>query len=286
MKKLFAVFTFLAFIFACLVKIKRDTHYFKLEKVMFRSSKIQEDAKFTILQISDLHNHVFGNDHERLISAVQNTNADLIVLTGDLIDKTTMTFEHILPLVDQLTAINEHVYFVPGNHEWENGRTAEFLNALREHSVTLLNNRHTRITKGSATINLAGIDDPGTEHDNLGEAFRDIENTHYTILLSHSPGIIKQNEPIPADLILSGHTHGGQIRLPLIGALIAPGQGYFPTYDKGTFHISDGLHLYIDSGAGTTRLPIRFLNKSQISLITIAGVTGVRQRAQPTRTNK
>ena len=274
MKKLFAVVTFLTFFFACFIKIKRDTHYFKLKKVAFRSKKLSPDSKFTILQISDLHNHVFGADNERLINTVKEVNADLIVLTGDLIDKRTMTFDYVFQLLERLTAINQHVFFVPGNHEWENGRTAEFFNALGERYVTILNNQHTRITKGNDTINLVGVDDHATEHDNLAEAFRNLNSGHYTILLSHSPGIIKQDHPIPADLILSGHTHGGQVRFPLIGALIAPGQGFFPAYDKGTFQLSPGQYLYIDSGLGTTRLPMRFLNQSQLSLMTITGKGG------------
>ncbi|WP_010531981.1 metallophosphoesterase [Lentibacillus jeotgali] len=269
MKKLLAVFTLLGFIFACCWKVHRDTHYFKMEKVTFRSPKLRADTNIRILQISDLHNHVFGRDNERLITAVRDTNPDLIVLTGDLIDKTTMTFEHVFPFIDQLTAIHQRVFFVPGNHEWENGRTAQFLNGLRERKITILNNRNIPIVKNNDTINLAGIDDYGTEHDNLEETFNNLNTDDYTVLLSHSPGIIQHEGPIPADLILSGHTHGGQIRFPLIGALIAPGQGYFPKYDKGTFRLGLTQHLYIDSGLGTTRLPVRFLNKSQLSLITI-----------------
>ncbi|GGK01010.1 phosphoesterase [Lentibacillus kapialis] len=271
MKKLLAGLAFLTFIFICSLKINRDTHYFKRENVTFRSTKLPADTLITILQISDLHNHVFGSDNKRLIKAIQDANADLIVLTGDLIDKKTMTFEHIFPLIEQLTESNQHVYFVSGNHEWENGRTAEFFNALKKRHVTILNNRHTRMTKGNTIINLVGIDDAATEHDNVREAFRNLDCKNYTILLSHSPGIINQDEPISADLVLSGHTHGGQIRLPLIGTLIAPGQGFFPAYDKGTFQLTPNLYLYIDSGMGTTRIPVRFFNQSQLSLITVTG---------------
>lgn len=103
---------------------------------------------------------------------------------------------------------------------------------------------------------------------------------HYTVLLSHTPSITEIYEQIPADLILSGHTHGGQVRFPLIGALVSPDRGLFPKLDKGTYQLGAGLYLYIDSGLGTTRLPIRFLNQSQLSLITI---TGTRERVSSPR---
>lgn len=73
------------------------------------------------------------------------------------------------------------------------------------------------------------------------------------------------------DIILSGHTHGGQVRLPLVGTVIAPGEGLFPKFDKGMFNLNNGSLLYIDSGVGTSKLPIRLLNRSQMSLIKIVG---------------
>ncbi|WP_255259574.1 metallophosphoesterase [Lentibacillus sp. CBA3610] len=154
MRKLFAFFTFLSFIVTCFVKLYQDTHYFKLENVTFRSSKLPANAKFTILQISDLHNHVFGADNDRLISTVKMARPDLIVITGDLIDRRTKTFDHVFSLVERLTAINPHVLFVSGNHEWGNGRSAEFLNGLEERNITILNNRNTQFTKGTVTLNI------------------------------------------------------------------------------------------------------------------------------------
>jgi predicted MPP superfamily phosphohydrolase len=81
--------------------------------------------------------------------------------------------------------------------------------------------------------------------------------------------VINKIESNSVDLILSGHTHGGQVRFPLIGALVVPDQGFFPKFDKGAFNLGGNRHLYIDSGLGTSRLPVRFLNQSQISLIKI-----------------
>lgn len=104
----------------------------------------------------------------------------------------------------------------------------------------------------------------------MEEAFAGIDGEHYTILLSHSPGITEKYDTLPADLLLSGHTHGGQLRIPIIGALVAPGQGLFPSLEKGTYELKENQHLYIDSGLGTSVAPMRFLNQSQLSLITVS----------------
>lgn len=83
--------------------------------------------------------------------------------------------------------------------------------------------------------------------------------------------MLDKHNDIPADLILSGHTHGGQVRIPFIGALVAPDQGFFPKLEKGIYEFGTNQFLYIDSGLGTSVAPIRFLNQSQLSVIKITG---------------
>ncbi|MEN1967831.1 metallophosphoesterase [Lentibacillus sp. N15] len=272
MKRLgFAITTFTAVAAACCANIYRETHYFKQKHVTFSSNKLPAGSSFTILQISDLHNHVFGADNERLIHTVETSGADIIVLTGDLIDKKTKNLKPIFSFISQITAHNPNVLFVSGNHEWANSRTGEFFHGLHERNVTILDNSNMQFTKNATALNIAGIADLSTAHEDLHQAFHHITDEHYTILLSHSPDITETCHTIPADLILSGHTHGGQVRFPFIGAFVAPGQGFFPKRTKGTYPIGPNQYLYIDSGLGTTRLPMRFLNQSQLSLITIVG---------------
>lgn len=256
---------------ACWAVIHQETHHFKRRHVSFTSSKLPPGATFTIMQISDLHNHVFGFNNEQLTQTVESVNADIIVLTGDMIDKGTNRLEHVFSLVEKMTARHPHVLFVSGNHEWKNGYTYSFFNGLRKRNVMILENQNIQITKRSLTVNIVGVGDPSIRHDDLDQAFQNLTEEPYTILLSHSPGITEIDPAIPADLILSGHTHGGQVRFPFIGALTAPGQGLFPKLTKGTYKMGPDRYLYIDSGLGTSRLPIRFLNPSQLSLITITG---------------
>lgn len=269
MKKLLAVITILISINALLRQIRHETNHFKRNNITFKTSKLPNGASFTILQMTDLHDKVFGFNNERLVDFANTTNPDIIVLTGDFLDDDSKTVGNVFSLVERLTANHQHVYFISGNHDWANSRKAEFLNGLHERDVTTLNNRNTQITIGETTLNLVGVDDPSKGREDIVEAFTDINLEKFTVLLSHSPGIIKTYPLLPADLILSGHTHGGQIRVPFVGALVAPDQGLFPKLDKGLFEFGPDQYLYIDSGLGTSRIPIRFLNQSQLSLVTI-----------------
>lgn len=254
---------------AILAKAYTDTNDFNVHIVNMHTEKLPKDAGFSILQISDLHNKVFDEDNESLIKAIKQADADLIVLTGDLIDRHTEELDDVFNLVEHIIAINPAVYYVSGNHEWDNAQTQEFFDGLRARNVEVLDNRNSQVDLGSVTLNLVGVDDASTGHEDMEQAFAGLDPDPYTILLSHAPGIVNKYEHIPADLILSGHTHGGQIRLPFIGALVAPDEGFFPKLDKGLFKIGLDQTLYIDSGLGTSTVPVRFMNKSQMSLIRI-----------------
>lgn len=273
MKKLIIMITIIFLLLAVLITIIYfDTNTYKVYTVHFQTDKLPTNTKLRIVQISDLHDKVFDEDNESLVNSILDQNADMIVLTGDLIDRKTSEFTSVFAMIERITNNHDRVYFVPGNHEWWNRRTEQFVDGLRERNVTILSNRHTKISFQHASVNLVGVDDASTGRENIQEAFHGIDQDDYTILLSHSPIIVERYEDLPADLILSGHTHGGQVRLPFIGALVAPDEGFFPKLDKGIFQLQDDQYLYIDSGLGTSVLPLRFLNKSQFSVIEIVSV--------------
>jgi predicted MPP superfamily phosphohydrolase len=140
---------------------------------------------------------------------------------------------------------------------------------LQERKVRVMLNDNERFKVENSEINICGMDFSSSERSDLAKTVEGINTDNYTIMLSHKPDIVIKYQDMPCDLILCGHTHGGQIRLPLIGALIAPDQGMLPKYNKGLYKISDKTFLYVDSGTGTTRLPVRFFNRSQVSLINI-----------------
>lgn len=244
-----------------------DTNFFKVVETKITSDKLPPESRLKILQISDLHAKNFGVNNQRLKTKIAQLNPDFIVITGDLVDRSTEDFTEVLLFIEELVELNEHVYFVSGNHEWGNPSHEMLFQELASLGVVMLDNTHRVISNGEATINLMGVADVSTNHDDLDAAWQGVNQELYTILLSHTP--IRVAKTI--DLTLSGHTHGGQIRFRGIGGVIAPDQGFFPTYDKGLYTLEQGNYLYIDSGLGTSVLPIRFFNQSQISLIIIKG---------------
>ncbi|WP_100011290.1 metallophosphoesterase [Lentibacillus sediminis] len=272
MKKRLIITGLLLLLLVFPLKVYHDTNYFKVNQETFRSAKLPADASFSITHLSDLHNKVFGDNNEELVSTVEKLNADMVVITGDMIDRHTEEFDQMFSLLERITEINEHVFFVTGNHDFEHPDFEQLLSGLRERGVTVLDNKNRQITVNGVPVNVVGIDDVATNHEQMGVAFQGISNDNYTILLSHAPEVINEYDNIPADLVLSGHTHGGQVRIPPIGAIVAPGQGLFPELDKGTFEFGQDQLLYIDSGLGTSLLPIRLFNQSQLSLITVSGV--------------
>lgn len=262
MKKIFVLILIILFSY-----IYYQVTDINVTKVNIYSNKIPNDSNIRILQVSDIHNRNLNNTG--LIHYIRESNIDMVVLTGDIIDAKTEDFRYIYSFLDSLVSINPNVYFVSGNHEWRNSNKNKFIDSLRKKNLIDLNNSNDVFETNNTKINICGIDDPYSNHENTYSAFENVDPKYFTILLSHSPNVIMKYKNINSDLILCGHTHGGQIRLPLIGGLIAPGQGLFPKYDKGLYKLDDDKELYVDSGLGTSTLPIRFLNKSQISLIVL-----------------
>ena len=235
-----------------------------INKVKLSSGKISKKIKIT--QISDYHSNKYINKIS-LLKKIEEFNSDIIVLTGDIIDFKTIDTRPTLELLEDIVKINKNIYFVSGNHEMKSVLYKEFLHDLENLGIRILDNDKTIVDINGQEINLLGLSFYSTKED-YNKVIEDIDNKKYTILLSHSPNrplsFLSGNE----DLILSGHTHGGQVRLPIIGGLIAPGQGLKPKYDKGIYEIGNTT-LYIDSGLGNSVYPIRSFNRVQISNITI-----------------
>ncbi|MEK4300847.1 metallophosphoesterase [Oceanobacillus sp. FSL W8-0428] len=251
------------------IKIYFDTATFKINKEQFQSDKLEEGTELKILQITDVHSRVFGAENSAVLEKVKELDADIIVLTGDLIDRKTENLEIAYQLAEELVRINPDTYFVTGNHEHENLEKEAFLAGLKDRGIITLSNENTQFEKNGQLFNIVGVSDVSTEHEDMTLAFADLDTDKYTILLSHAPIVVQKYPDVDADIVLSGHTHGGQVRLPFIGALVAPDEGLLPELQKGIYPLGDERYLYIDSGLGTSALPIRFLNQSQISLITI-----------------
>lgn len=264
--KLFAIL--LGLFIAAVLNVFISVCFTKLEKVEVDADKLSGGNSLNVLQISDVHNKRSMNSNQQLIRLVMKAQPDIVVITGDLIDDNTTNLENVYALIEKMIAINPNIYFVTGNHEWRGGLAEELKQGLAQRGVNILDNKAETISINGINLNICVVDDWTSGRQNLDKALRGIDESLFTIMLAHDPGIIYNFSKYTPDLTLSGHTHGGQVRLPIVGAIVAPGQGLFPKLDKGIYEIRNKL-LYIDSGVGTSVFPIRFLNRSQVTLMKI-----------------
>ncbi|GEM00855.1 hypothetical protein SAMN05421839_10237 [Halolactibacillus halophilus] len=244
----------------------RDTFSVKRQLVSVTLPHITSPLR--ICQLTDLHGHMFKGSHSLLIQRITDDQPDVIVLTGDMIDRKTKSFNDVLHLSEQLAKLAP-VYFVMGNHEVSHKRQNVFLQGLVDININILHNVAVDFHHQTDVIQIVGVGDASSYDADLSRSFSNTDATKATILLSHTPDIVDQLLTKSELLILSGHTHGGQIRLPFIGAVIAPGHGLFPKRTKGLYILKNKCQLYIDSGLGMSRIPVRFWNRSQYSVIDI-----------------
>ena len=230
---------------------------------------------FRIVQVSDLHNAEFGEGNSKLLELLSQTEPDIIVLTGDLIDSRNTDIEIALAFAREALKIAP-VYYISGNHEARVSEYEGLKMGLAEAGVIVLENQKVEITREGDSITLMGIDDPSFQESYLfgdaeGVAKQTIETLQresdgYTILLSHRPELFELYVETGMDLVFSGHAHGGQFRLPFIGGLVAPNQGFFPKYDAGLFS-EENTTMIVSRGVGNSIVPLRFNNRPEIIVV-------------------
>lgn len=228
---------------------------------------------FKIAQISDLHNAEFGTDNQKLIDILKSEAPDAIVITGDLIDARRTNTEIAESFARRCMEIAD-CYYVPGNHEARLGDTYDaFESALIADGVNVLRNGSVRIRKEMDAIRIIGVDDPAFAKasdaiTNLDAALEALSSDDFTILLAHRPELIDEYSKWGIDLVLSGHAHGGQIRLPGIGGLYAPGQGFFPRYTSGNYTVGD-TEMIVSRGIGNSAFPLRVNDRPEVVIVTL-----------------
>lgn len=212
-----------------------------------------------IVHLSDLHGYEFGAGNARLLTLVQGQQPDLIVMTGDMVDRDTQ-LGTLTTLAQGLAAIAP-TYYVTGNHEWAAGCAVTAKKALRQCGVTVLDNRFVTLERGGDAVVLAGVDDPnGYADQKTPEELRaQIEAAcpgAYTILLAHRNDRFDQYAAAGYDLVLSGHGHGGIVRLPFTDGLLGTGRRLFPTWTAGLYTLGEST-LFVSRGLGSNTTPIR-----------------------------
>ena len=240
---------------------------------------------YCIAHVSDLHNAEMGEGNEKLLAILQEAEPDIICITGDLIDSRHTDIEIALQFAKAAMEIAP-CYYVTGNHEANLSKVEyeKLENGLLDAGVIILHDSEVVLESEGASVSLIGIDDPncysastsivpGEEYESkVGsrmdpERIRELSTVDgFTILLSHRPEHFENYVESDVDLVLSGHAHGGQFRLPFIGGLVAPNQGIFPKYDAGLY-TEENTNMIVSRGIGNSILPFRFNNRPEVILI-------------------
>ena len=279
-----------------LINVILNFSYF-VNTYTIEDSKIPNNFNgFKIVQLSDIHSIRNEKKLNTLLKKIKKQEPDIIVLTGDFIDsgyyidsynKNLMNNSDevcdklTVDFAEQLVKIAP-TYYIYGNHEMvllDDVENNKFKNALINVGVDIINNEQRKVELNGESINLIGIQDPSTlykdstfnEYDNsikktqkeLDIVTENLDLSKFTILLSHRPEYFELYSKYKFDLILSGHAHGGQIRLPFIGGLYAPNQGWFPKYTKGLYKDNNSI-MIVSAGLGNSIAPVRIFDPFEI----------------------
>lgn len=222
-----------------------------------------------IVQLSDFHSWWFGPREKKVLKILEELNPDFVFITGDFVDPITKfvtdrDLSSVKIFWQRLVKQYENRLFaVLGNHD-----SLPVKNSLVISGIQILDNKHEKIfyKEDINGVYLIGVDDPWTGRDDLPKAMKGVEENQPKILLAHGPEIIDKAVKEKIDLVLAGHTHGGQVNIPVLGRLIQPLSKYGKRYTKGLFKIED-TYLYVNRGVGTSFFPIRFDSPPEITLI-------------------
>lgn len=269
---------------------QQQNHSLQLTGYRYKSDKIPEEFEgFRIIHLSDMHNCVYGNEADDLIKKVRQNKPDIIVITGDSFDSRRRQYFDSLDIIKKLSEISP-VYLVTGNHEELSPDLKEiFLSEIRQAGVKILDGQTEKIEREGASIYLSGISDytsfavemgllqkaldknldceelNGMKNAFIEKVCRLSENKPegFNVLLSHRPEMNEVYSENSFDLVFCGHAHGGQFRIPPVGAIYSPGQGFFPKLSEGP-HLFDNTTMIVSRGLGNSSFPIRINNRPEI----------------------
>lgn len=262
------------------VSLYRSNHCLTVTYYEVGSSKV--DASFRLVQLTDLHNYTYGEKNKKLLEKIQAQCPDLIVCTGDLINAGEEDTSSAAALLEALGKLAP-VYVSYGNHEkeYEELWGRELLSVFEKTNVQVLDTSYQDIEASGQKLRIGGIYGYCTPEKYLktGEAdpeecafLREFQSTEsLTLLLAHMPFAWIANDGISEweiDCVLAGHDHGGQVRIPLIGGLYAPDQGFFPGKDCGRYESQDQQKVMLLSrGLGSAEKIPRFYNVPEIVVV-------------------
>ncbi|SFQ02310.1 hypothetical protein SAMN04488506_0349 [Desemzia incerta] len=267
------------FIFLCLIFIMLLVHGYNenrsldVDELTIRLPDLPDNLdQLKIVHLSDIHFPKNRIDPDHLIKETQKADPDVIFLTGDLIDRTASIED--VPLAELIQSLSQiaPTYSVSGNHETSSRQLDQWNDIMTENGAVLLENDIHIATLSGEKVAIMGVKDGNqTSMIPLSEDIRELP----VLLLAHHPEFFPSyttdNPDIQPDVTFSGHAHGGQIRLPFIGGLFAPGQGFFPKYTSGVYSSSQNADqkLVVSRGIGNSLFPLRINNKPHFIVITL-----------------
>ena len=277
-KTIVAIIIIMGIFFLCVGLI--DGNRFKVVEETFQLEKISKDFRFVLL--SDLHNKVYGKKNEKVIEEIRKTNPDFIVIAGDLItshvhEETTTAVE----LLNELVKICP-VYYGMGNHETKmrvrpdefGDKYEKYMTEVAQTKTKILRNEGIMLPKYHVKITgleleryyFSKFKKRELSQEKLEEYLGKADNEYCNLLIAHHPDYFEDYVKWGADLVLSGHVHGGIMRLPVLGGVISPSYELFPKYDGGIFKSGKAIML-LGRGMGAHTIPLRFFNPAELYVV-------------------
>ena len=239
----------------------------EVKHVYLNINNFSTETELTIAQFSDTHLGFQYDlaDLEKAVEKINTLKPDVIVFSGDLIDNAQQygDINSITPILQKLQAPLGK-FAVYGNHDYGGGAMKHYQQIMAESGFTLLTNATKKITLADGSfVGIGGLDESYFGKPEPALLEKELQKYPYQILLLHEPDLIAEFNTLP-NLAMAGHSHGGQIKLPLIGSLITT--RYAEKYVEGSYQLNKDTLLYVNIGLGTTRIPMRFANVPEITL--------------------
>lgn len=273
------IFLLITIIILLCIYLIYETFTLQLTKYEITTPKIPSNFNnYKIIQISDFHNTKSSKLNTALINTLKKEQPNLIFITGDLVGSSKNNMSSALTFLNNIADVAP-IYYVTGNHEAKINNYSELKKHLLTLKVNILDNQITTININNQSLTILGVADPNftpqtysagaaqtisTELTNLISP----NDNNYKILLSHRPELFETYVNKKIDLIFTGHAHGGQIRIPFIGALHAPNQGFFPKYTSGIFKNNNST-MIVSRGIGTSTIPFRINCRPELVITTL-----------------
>ena len=285
------IFIFIGIFILMYLYIKYNVNTLEVTKYVVENKKVPKEFDgYNIVQISDLHSKLFGENNKKLIQKIKSLNPDIVVVTGDLIDGENNNYNVALDFMKEISKLYR-VYYIIGNHEQKSlikkykDEYKDYFNKLHQIDFVNLDNNKVEIVKGDSNINLYGLTVPyscykylfdnqettSIDSDFLEEKLGKVDREQFNILLAHTPFYFDEYEKWGADLTLCGHVHGGIVRLPLVGGLLSPDRKFFPKYDLGEY-IKNKSTMIVSKGLGGSKVLIRVNCKPEIVNIKLKNI--------------